>query len=106
MEIIQIDFKEKAYRFWIDGSNIERINHEALPRDDSKNAAMLIGFAPAVIISLFLLIWWASVGGGWKLAAVAFVLIAASVICGFVLKGRLETQSRNDLINASGFDVN
>ena len=105
MEEIQIRFDEKTYNFWIDGSNITRIKHEKLPRDEAKFQAVLIGFSPAVIISVSLLIWWATAGGGWGLATVAFIFVTAAIVGGFVRKNSIETRSRSALISAAGLDA-
>ena len=104
MEEIQIRYNEHIYNFWIDGSNVSRIKHGKLPRDEAKFQAVLLGFLPAVIVSVLFLIWWATAGGGWGLATFAFIFVTAAIIGGFVRKNYIETNSRNALISAAGFD--
>ncbi len=106
MEEIRIRFGDKTYNFWIDGSDISRIKHEDLPRDEAKFRAVLLGFLPAVVIAISSLIWWATVEGSLGLAIFAFIFVTAAIAGGFLYKNSIETRSRKALISTAGLDVN
>lgn len=105
MERTQIRFNGKVYSLWLDGADINRIRHEALPRDDAKFQAVRMGFLPALVISVLILIWWATAGGGSELASLAFISVAAAVAGGFIRKSSIERESRNALRSAAGLDT-
>lgn len=104
---VRIKFDNKEYDFWIDGSNINRIKHTELPRDEKMRRDIFFGFLPFALIFAAAVLYRDYIGSSSAATATIIVLLGVAIIGGLVRKSKVEAEARDALLSraSSGLKV-
>lgn len=98
IEGVEIKFDDKLYAFWIDGSDNGRIYHDKLPKDSDTMFKASLGFIPAMVMGLTMLVQLNNQGTSKGVIITSALLFCVTVGLGFVIKSDVESRSRRTLL--------
>ena len=98
IEGIRIRFDGRIYDFWIDGSNINRIRHKELPKDEKMKRDIFIGFLPFAFILGAVALYWDKISSSSTATVVSIILVGVAAIGALIRKFSIETEAREAML--------